>query len=530
MSERLAQIWMWAWKWSSIALDSRPARGAGGLATAAADRGWSLLAEGLRRLPKSARWTPALLGAAWAQPLLRRMQRAQVYRAYRDALRRVPAYRAFAAEHGRAPVRSSRDLAALPVTDKRSYVARYPLSQRCVGGRLPRAGVIDQSSGSSGAPNLWVRGWPERAATLESMRFHFGLIFTQPPYVLVNCFAPGVWATGMTVSAALGECGLLETVGADSEKLDQTLRQLGPGHRYILFGYPPFLKRWLATTALDLRGYHLEAVVGGEGMSEALRASLEQTFARVVSSYGASDLEINIGTETELTRALRQRCAADPQLSRALFGAVAPPMIFQYNPLEYRIETNREGELLFTVCRAGLAAPKLRYNLHDQGGVLTVGGLRARLAERGIDLGGLAARYAHLPIVYVGGRSDASVAFYGAKVTPADVDQAIHADPALAAQVRSFQLRVDEQADLSRTLVIALEQQRDGAPLAAAALAGPLQRRLAAVNQDFRAIQDTAGSAPVRVEVYACGSGPFATYDPRLKHRYVVPVPPQRAA
>lgn len=520
MSDRMAQVWMWAWRWSSAALHSRLAGGAGAAASAAADWGWAGLAEGLRRLPRGARWTPALLGAAAAQPLLARMQRAQVYRAYRDALRRVPAYRAFAAEQGRAAPRSSRDLAALPVTDKHSYVARYPLEQRCVGGHLPDAGVIDQSSGTSGAPNLWVRGRAERAATLASMRFHFQLVFPRRPYVLLNCFAPGVWATGMTVSAALSECGLLETVGADAEKLDQTLRLLGPGRRYVLFGYPPFLKHWLAGTRLDLRGYHLEAVVGGEGMSEALRASLEQTFVRVVSSYGASDLEFNIGTETDLTRALRRRCAADPQLSRALFGTAAPPMIFQYNPLEYRIETNRAGELLFTVCRRGLAAPKLRYNLHDQGGLLSVRGLRARLAERGLALEQLAPGYAHLPIVYVAGRSDASVAFCGAKVTPADIDQAIHADPALAARVRSFQLRVDEAADLSRTLVLALEQQ-GGAPLDAAALAGPLQHRLAALNQDFRAVQASAGPQPLRVEVYPCGSGPFAVYDPRLKHRYI---------
>jgi hypothetical protein len=50
-------------------------------------------------------------------------------------------------------------------------------------------------------------------------------------------------------------------------------------------------------------------VVGGEGISEALRAHLSQVFKRVVSSYGASDLEINVAVETNLTRALRRRCA-----------------------------------------------------------------------------------------------------------------------------------------------------------------------------------------------------------------------------
>ena len=37
-------------------------------------------------------------------------------------------------------------------------------------------------------------------------------------------------------------------------------------------------------------------MVGGEGITEALRAYLLRHFKSVVSSYGASDLEINIGS------------------------------------------------------------------------------------------------------------------------------------------------------------------------------------------------------------------------------------------
>ena len=46
-------------------------------------------------------------------------------------------------------------------------------------------------------------------------------------------------------------------------------------------------------------------------------------------------------------------------------------MIFQYNALDYIIETTPEGELLFTIGRQTSAAPKIRYNLHDLGGTLT---------------------------------------------------------------------------------------------------------------------------------------------------------------
>jgi phenylacetate-CoA ligase len=71
-------------------------------------------------------------------------------------------------------------------------------------------------------------------------------------------------------------------------------------------------------------------------------------------------LEINIGVETELTINLRRLCMKDRQLSQKLFGREMPPMIFQYNPLDYIIETTPAGELVFTIGRQTSAAPKIR--------------------------------------------------------------------------------------------------------------------------------------------------------------------------
>ena len=45
-------------------------------------------------------------------------------------------------------------------------------------------------------------------------------------------------------------------------------------------------------------------------------------------------------------------------------------MVFQYNPFFHHIETNGNRELLFTVARHGTISPKVRYNPHDEGGVL----------------------------------------------------------------------------------------------------------------------------------------------------------------
>src|SRR5439155_1753666 len=280
-------------------------------------------------------------------------------------------------------------------------------------------------------------------------------------------FALGPWATGMNVSMSLADVGVLKSIGPDVQKLENTLKSFGPEYDYLVFGYPPFVKSFVDATRLDLSAYRLDLVVGGEGISERLRAYLRRSFRSVVSSYGASDLEINIGIETAWTVALRGRCAADPDLCRALFGRETPPMIFQYNPLDYRVATLPSGEMAFTVCRLNGAAPKLRYNLKDEGGTVPFRTLRRQLAARGIDASSLAARHGAFPVLYVYGRSDLTVAFYGAKVYPADLEATVLGDPTLAGRVPSFPVsrrEVDEPPspaiDLGVPGHVRLEEER----------------------------------------------------------------------
>jgi phenylacetate-CoA ligase len=309
----------------------------------------------------------AILGAAWAQPLLEWLGRLRIRAVFLKAQADCPAYARFLAAEGYRPRRPWR-LADVPVTTKENYVKKYTIEERCYGGVLGGGGqVIDESSGSSGVPNNWVRSASERRDVRRVLQLSYGLMYGDEGRMLLNCFALGPWATGMNVSMSLADVGILKSIGPDAMKLERTLATFGPSYRYLVFGYPPFVKAFVDSCTLDLSGYALDLVVGGEGISENLRAYLGRTFRSIVSSYGASDLEINLGIETEWTIALRARCTADPELSRALFGRDVPPMIFQFNPVDYHAELLPSGELAFTMCRNNGAAPKLRYNLKDQG-------------------------------------------------------------------------------------------------------------------------------------------------------------------
>jgi phenylacetate-coenzyme A ligase PaaK-like adenylate-forming protein len=461
------------------------------------------------------------------EPMLWRLGEWRAWRAFELARRDVPAYRDFLAAHGGdIRLRGFRpDFSGLPELDKESYVTAYPIEARCKGGRLPAHGaVIDESSGTGGEPTNWVRGPEERADGRKLLQLGLAHAFGGEPLFVVNAFALGPWATGMNVTMSAVDVAVVKSVGPDIVKVVNTLRQFGPGYRYLVCGYPPFLKQLVDEAEIDWSAFTCVAVVGGEGMTEALRTQLERAFSRVSSSFGASDLEINIAAETELSIALRRLLASRPGLGDALGLAAHPglPMVFQFSPLDYLIETNTNGELVITICRAATVAPKPRYNLHDLGQVVRFPELRRALAAAGGRVEDLAGRFDDRPLLFHWGRSDSTVAFYGANIAPTEVEEALLSLPVLARDVRSHVLALAEDDRANKTLTLACEL-RDGAgrPADVIALREELLARLSELNQDFREAFRFMPEGQPSLEFHARGTGPFAGHDIRLKRSYI---------
>ena len=249
----------------------------------------------------------------------------------------------------------------------------------------------------------------------------------------------------------------------------------------------------------------------------------------MVSSYGASDLEINIGVETEWTIALRARCSQDRALCVELFGRDTPPMIFQYNVLDHWIEPLPGGELAFTICGNTGAAPKLRYNLHDLGGVYRFRDLEQRLRARGLAAADLADRHSCFPVLFVYGRSDLTVAFFGAKVYPSDVEATILEHAVLSHAVRSFQFASYEDDRVDRRMAVHLELSpdvgRESLGLTDTELSEIFYAGLARSNQDFREVTRMFTANALEIACHAHGTGPFEGADIRIKARYITPRP-----
>ena len=473
--------------------------------------------------------------------------RLRAERAAWRATHRVPAYRAYLTSRGTDPddLVPAGILGWLPETDKHGYIDAYPLAERCVDGRIPFAGVtIDESSGSTGTPYNWIRGARERGVAHRNIAFFARYAYGNDDIVTLNAFSMGAWATGFNMSLGLNRRGIVKSIGPDIDKILSTLRFLGPDFTFLLLGYPPFIKHLLdegERVGFPWAEYRLRALVGGEGMSEELRDRLLEQFDVVYSGYGATDLEIGMAAETPVSVALRRIARARPDLRGELFGADPRlPMIFQYNPLVHHLEANAAGEVLCTISRLDLVAPRIRYNVHDQGGVLAYAEVSRFLRDRGLDISTLGSQAdaagprgplpwsqpIPLPFVFVHGRKDATISVMGANIYPEDVESIVFGDPELARRVHSFMLAVvtDAAGTPRPQIVVELAGQAAADESWVASLPELFRRGLDGLNLDYReALAEFPAAMEPIVSVHPLGSGPFAGDAHRIKPRRLAP-------
>jgi phenylacetate-CoA ligase len=472
--------------------------------------------------------------------------RLRAERAAWRAVQRVPAYRAYLRQRevsveGLVPAAI---LDKLPETDKRSYVDRYSLEDRCRDGKIPfRGTTIDESSGSTGTPYNWIRSEAERHVAHRNISFFARYCFGDEPMVTINAFSMGAWATGFNMTLALNRNGIVKSTGPDIQKILSTLRFLGPSYRYLILGYPPFVKHLLDEGDRDGIGwerFNMQAMVGGEGMTEELRDHLLGRFQSVFSGYGATDIEIGMAGESPASVAVRRIARARPALRQALFGDDSRlPMVFQYNPLIHYLEVNGEKEVICTISRLDVLAPRIRYNVHDEGGILDYGRLAAILRDFGVNLAELGgqmdtagprgplpwAQPVQLPFLWIYGRRDATISIMGANIYPEDIEALIYRDPHLAKLTHSFLLSVVTDATSTPRPCVALELD-DGSPAEEAwreQLATQFQIGLTGLNLDYKAAlaEFPLAMAPI-VQTHRRGEGPFQLDAGRIKQRRIL--------
>ncbi len=430
------------------------------------------------------------------------------------------------------------DLSSYPPTDKLSYVKAYPEAQRCWYGRIEIAGsVVDESSGSSGQPYNWIRSRRELRTVHKNLAGYTTLVFPSKRRFVINAYSMGAWATGTNTGIAMAHVAMVKNTGPDIDKIIDTLRHFGPDFDYVVTAYPPFLKHLrdrMDAVDFPCDRYHLSALVGGEAMTEALRDYLEQRFAKVRSGYGASDLTIGMAGESDFTVWLRRRLRTDERLRAGLLGPHEHriPMIFQYNPLETYLETTDAGEILCTINNTAVLNPRVRYNIGDEGLLMTFSA-----AAKAIDADGPGwaeaepvwrAERIRLPLLFLFGRKDTTISYMGANIYPQDVEYGLYHGHAMAHLIESFCLSLEEYADLESRPVIHVQLRAgvrltdaDQQTLTAQCRSGVLAH-LATVSRDFaESLAEDPTAADLRVRVHGYREGPFAYTAGKIKNVYL---------
>ncbi|WP_327358489.1 phenylacetate--CoA ligase family protein [Streptomyces sp. NBC_01304] len=465
---------------------------------------------------------------------------------FRDVAASVPAYRDFLHRRGIDPatVRTLDDFRRLPLLTKENYHRRHPLPQLCRDGRLDGCDMVAVSSGSTGEPTFWPRFVTDElavAARFEQV-FRDGFRAGGRTTLAVVCFPLGTWVGGLYTTACvrhLAAKGYPVTVVAPGNNKAEILRVVPELGRHVeqvvLLGYPPFIKDVIDSglaAGIDWSRYAPKLVLAGEVFSEewrdlvAERAGMRDICRDAASLYGTADAGV-LGNETPLSVSLRRFLAGKPEAARELFGESRLPTLVQYDPASRYFESV-DGTLLFS---GDNGIPLIRYHIADEGGVLGHDELLDFCVRHGFDPAGASgcvpgdpdAPQADvpdappMPFVYVFGRSQFTVSYFGANVYPENISVGLERAAVSGWVSGRFVLETVEDADRDARLRVTVEQAPGQVP-DPAAIARSIMTELLRLNSEYAHYVPTERQLP---EVVVRPAGDPEYFPVGVKHRYV---------
>lgn len=319
------------------------------------------------------------------------------------------------------------------------------------------------------------------------------------------------------------------TPGNNKDEILRVVGELGPAFdQVVLLGYPPFLKDVIDTgraRGVDWPAYRIRIVMAGEVFSEEWRVLVGERVGSTdpcsdsAALYGTADAGV-LGNETPLSIAIRRFLAEHPEAARQLFGESRLPTLVQYDPMSRYFEV-ADGRLLFT---GDNGIPLIRYDILDTGGIVSYEDMMRFLAEWEFNPIETMSRPEErrprrLPFVYVFGRSDFTVSFFGANIYPENVTVGLEQPEIKEWVTGKFVLEVKEDQDRNRFLSVVVELAPGVQPTGTrgAAVAASIQMQLERLNSEFATYVPAPYRTP-RVTLAPMGDPEY--FPIGVKHRY----------
>lgn len=255
------------------------------------------------------------------------------------------------------------------------------------------------------------------------------------------------------------------------------------------------------------------------------RCSLSEPTS-IVSIYGTADAGV-LGCETPLTIYIRREIAKAPrEVCDNIFGRDRLPTLVQYDPRHRFFERTEKGEMVFTTMphsesessKLGFpAAPLIRYNIGDAGGLYSYGELIEKLEGLGINVPSSLSHYT-MPFAFVFGRAFWTKSLYGANVYVENVMSGIE-DPIVAPLVTGkFVLSVAETEDVRLKVVVELAVGTAPSAEVENVIRERVLAALLRLNGEYAAYVPAEKQLPL-IDLCEYGDG---TYFPLgTKHRYI---------
>ncbi|HVA96269.1 MAG TPA: hypothetical protein VND99_01320 [Candidatus Acidoferrales bacterium] len=360
---------------------------------------------------------------------------------FTQAATRVPAYKKFLQKHGVNPslIKTIADYHKLPVTTKENYIDMYNFKDRCWDGTFESMHMISTSSGTTGKPHYWPRNFENEieGAYVHELLFREVFHIDTQKTLFINGFALGNWIAGTFTSACVNLVSLkgypltMMSPGYVTDSILEVLEEVaGEFEQVIISGHVPFLKEIAELAAKKkVNTQNIKLLGTGQGITENWREYLLKTLDSssdntVINLYGSADAAL-MGFETPLSVILRKQFYNNSALNKRFFGQDRVPSLYNYDPRFTYFEVDN-GELCIT---KNLGCPLFRYNIHDEGGIISYEEMVTMLDKsealpsylKQLRTGGW-----KLPFVYLFGRDKFMVKIYGANIYSEHVQHALN--------------------------------------------------------------------------------------------------------
>lgn len=405
---------------------------------------------------------------------------------FHSMAKRVPAYKDFLHKNNIDPtsVKTIEDFKHIPTIDKNNYLRAYSLEDLCWDGEFSsNRWTISTTSGSTGDPFYFPRqtnqSWQYAILAELYLRANFQIDKKKTLYIVG--FPMGAWIGGLFTYQALelvaekGNYPLsIITPGIHKEEIIKVVKKFGDKFDQIIIGsYGPFLKDVLddgIKMGLDWEKYNLRFIFSAEGFTENFRdyvlrvAGLEDlALTSTLNHYGTVDLG-TMSYETPLAILIRRLALQNKSLYCEVFGnTIKLPTLTQYFPELFYFEDVSGG----LICSAHSGLPLVRYDLKDNGGIITFEQMQNIFSKQGINLiseakkAGIAHTVWQLPFVYVYERNDFSVSFYAFNIYPETIRRVLQKKELEKFVTGKFTMLVSFDENQNQILEINIEMKSD---------------------------------------------------------------------